>query len=347
MNGRTRISCFLVVSIPFISTVSSQPKETMNLIPDPKIVFLSNRDAPSGHFDIFIMNMDGTGQINLTKASMTVRTTSRPQLSPDQKKILFLSYEANQRLLTIMDQDGKNKIHVAEVSSDNPQAQFSPDGSKVLFVAARDGIRQIYTVESNGRNETNLSRNRHHEYEPAFSPDGSRIAFVSDQDGTSSIMIMDSDGKNRQQLTDPSGEDRDPNFSPDGSQIVFSSARKRNSDIYLMESDGTNLRNLTNSASMENEPRFHPNSSKILFVSNRSGMTRRDICSIDVQGQSYKNLTDKLNFANLFFDVSPDGKHIAFTSIKSDGSDVYIMDSEGDNPRNLSRHKSWDQNPSF
>jgi Tol biopolymer transport system component len=246
-----------------------------------------------------------------------------------------------------MDQDGKNKIHLAEVYSDAPQAHFSPDGSKIVFVAVIDGIRQIHTVECTGKNETNLSRNRHHEFEPAFSPDGSRIAFVSDQDGTSSIMIMDSDGKNRMQLTDSSGEDRDPNFSPDGSHIVFSSERKRNSDIYLMESNGGHLKNLTNSASMENEPKFHPNGSKILFVSNQRGATHRDICSIDVKGQSYKNLTYKLNIANYFFDVSPDGKNIAFTSIQSDGCDIYVMDPEGKNPRNLSRHTAWDQNPSF
>lgn len=326
---------------------SYQLKSKTNVISNPRIVFLSNRDAAAEKFDVFIMNADGTRQVNLTKGWMSVRTTSKPQLSPDQKKILFLSYEANQRRLTIMDQDGKNKIHVAEVFTDNPQAEFSSDGSKIVFVAVIDGIRQIHTVQSNGKNLTNLSRNGHHEFEPEFSPDGSRIVFVSDQDGTSSIMIMDSDGKNRMQLTDSSGEDHGPNFSPDGSQIVFRSERKRISDIYLMESNGKQLKNLTNSASMENEPRFHPNGSKILFVSNERGANRRDICSIDVKGQSYMNLTYKLNLANYFFDVSPNGKNIAFTSVQSDGCDIYIMDLEGKDPKNLSRHASWDQNPSF
>jgi Tol biopolymer transport system component len=114
-----------------------------------------------------------------------------------------------------------------------------------------------------------------------------------------------------------------------------------------MESNGKHLTNLTHSASMENEPKFHPNGSKILFVSNQRGATHRDICSIHVKGQSYSNLTSRLNIANYFFDVSPDGKNIAFTSIQSEGCDIYIMDLEGKNPRNLSRHASWDQNPSF
>ncbi len=299
------------------------------------------------YFDIFIMNLDGTEQINLTKGWMNVRTTSKPKWSPDQKKILFLAYEAERKVLTIMGQDGKNKIQLAEVFSDDPQAQFSPDGSKVVFVAVIDGIRQIHTVACDGRNETNLSRNRYHEYEPTFSPDGSKIAFVSDQDGTSSIFVMNSDGKKRKKLTDPPGGDRNPDFSPDGSQIVFCSERDRNIDIFIMKSNGKQLKNLTNSISIENEPRFHPNGSTILFVSNQRGVTHRDICSIDVKGQSFSNLTFSLNIANYFFDISPDGKNIVFTSIQYDGCDIYSMDLDGKNQRNLSQHASWDQNPSF
>ena len=37
---------------------------------------------------------------------------------------------------------------------------------------------------------------------------------------------------------------------------------------------------------------------------------------------------------------SPDGKRIAFNSFRDGTSDIYVMDADGDNQRNLTKHDS-------
>ena len=44
--------------------------------------------------------------------------------------------------------------------------------------------------------------------------------------------------------------------------------------------------------------------------------------------------------------VSPDGKRIAFTSMKNGGDrDIYVMDADGGNQRNLTKHPDSDWHP--
>ena len=60
------------------NTISTKNKNVINIEPcfspdGKRIAFVSNRD---GHYDIFIMNIDGSGQTNLTKNSYMDRTPS-------------------------------------------------------------------------------------------------------------------------------------------------------------------------------------------------------------------------------------------------------------------------------
>jgi TolB protein len=87
-----------------------------------KIAFSSNR---TGNFEIFIMNADGTTQINVTNHSAFDRT---PSWSPDGEKIAFESNRNGNWDIFIMNADGTTQINV----TNNPYTDKWPSWSPHL-----------------------------------------------------------------------------------------------------------------------------------------------------------------------------------------------------------------------
>ncbi len=312
-----------------------------------KIVFLSNRDAPKGQFDIFMMNLDGSGQTNLTKGLHSVRSISRPQLSPDQKKILFVAFEQSGAALQLFDVATDTVWHLTEVGLDVPQACFSPRGDQILFVKRIAGHKQICVINSDGSNERNLSNNDVDEFDPTFSGDGKKIAFVSTQSGSKSIWIMNSDGSHRRLLPKRPGNAGHPRFSPDGRKLVFHVFNKGSNDIYLADLGRNSVKPLYESKANDINPRYSPVGNKVLFLSNARGMKYQDVCVYDFAKGAITVVSDRLNYINQNPTFSPDGKYIVFESILFGNSEVYRVDPDGNHLTNLTNDPRWDCAPTL
>ena len=147
-------------------------------------------------------------------------------------------------------------------------------------------------------------------------------------------------------------------------RIAFASDRNMawNADIYLMAPDGKQIRQLTEQPKTDTEPAWSPDGQKITFVSYRD-VKKRPEPGIEIwRGEIYVMNADGTNPINLTRSVerpdgvaswSPDGKQIAFTSAKLfnartlANSDIFVMDAEGVNPRNLTNHNALDQTPDW
>ena len=90
-------------------------------------------------------------------------------------------------------------------------------------------------------------------------------------------------------------------------KIVFSSDRDGNWEIYAMDADGGNQRRLTNNPGRDRSPSWSPDGKRIVFVSNKDGDVRN-------------------------------GKPTA---------EIYVMDADGGNQRNLTNHPDRDSSPSW
>jgi len=135
------------------------------------------------------------------------------------------------------------------------------------------------------------------------------IVFESKRAHNYDIYLLDLASGEEKRLTDHPAYDGEPSWSPDGQQIVFVSNRDWNQEIYVMDRDGRNQRNLTNSQAKPG-------------------------------GEVWTGIDCEPCW-------SPDGTRIAFRSIRDGGSEIYVMNSDGTNQRNLTNSPTMDIEPTW
>ncbi len=195
--------------------------------PREKIVFVSNRD---GNSEIYIMNPDGSGQMNLTRHR---GNDYSPAWSPTGKQILLASDRAGKISdLYVMDADGEGVRRVFGKKVERRHPAWSPDGEQIAYYRVDRGEVAIYTASIDGGAEKRIAIGM----QPAWAPDSSEIAFISAE-----MLIPINDGFGGIQIAKPRIEivnvqtrakeqispDRfplmfHPTWTPDGTKFVFS-----------------------------------------------------------------------------------------------------------------------------
>lgn len=155
----------------------------------------------------------------------------------------------------------------------------------------------LFLVNADGSGMQRLSDDLHL-FQPDWSPDGSRIVFVeSERSGGGDISLMDADGSNVRRLTLTPDEEAMPVWSPDGTRIAFI----RDGGLWIMGADGTGqvlLLEIPGPGVWAAYPTWSPDGTKIAFV-------------------------------------RPFTRGISDTCPKNTGTGVFVMESDGSDPRRL------------
>jgi Tol biopolymer transport system component len=243
----------------------------------------------------------------------------------------------------VMNSDGSGRTNITNRPlSDDYNPDWSPDRRKIAFTSTRDdGNFEIYIMNADGTQQVNISNDPGYDANPAWSPDGSKIAFVSNRNGADTeIYVMDADGGNVTRLTQDPADDMAPVWSPDGSKIAFVSNRDGgNSDIFVMDAGGSDPVNITNSPAEESSLSWSVND-EIAFVSYLNGSSsiyKMNAVGSDPVKVSQTTATE-INPA-----WSKAGDKIFFISYEDSNAngDVYVMDADGANRTNLTRHPGF------
>ena len=142
-------------------------------------------------------------------------------------------------------------------------------------------------------------------------------------------------------------------------RIAFMSTRsERNGEIFVMNADGRRVRRLTKHPQYDAVPAWSPDGQKITFMSFRDlhridGAINGEIYVMNPDGTNPINLTQSPERPDGVSSWSPDGKQIAFTSAEifnGDGVfhwDIWVMDADGGNLRNLTNHHAQEWSPAW
>ncbi len=183
--------------------------------------------------DIYLMNADGTGAVQLTSHDST---DAQPAWSPDSTRIAFSSNRTGNYEIYVVNTDGSSLVQLTVAPGADGQPAWSPDGARIAFASDRDGDADIYTMNAaDGTGVLQLTANTDGDLGPAWSPDGTRIAFHSDSTGNFAIYVMNADGSGKRRLTAggvPPQELAD--WSPDGTRIAYDS----DGDLFVLWLDG-------------------------------------------------------------------------------------------------------------
>lgn len=208
---------------------------------DPAVSPDGTRILFASYDDIYVMNANGSGRVNLTQHPAF---DLEPRWSPDGTRIVFTSdRDAGGAFdVFVMNADGSNPVNVSNHPARDNQASWSPDGTKLAFSSDRTGELEVFVMNSDGSDPVNLTNNPDgSDSAPAWSPDGTKIAFTR----AGEIFVMNADGSNPMNLTNHTADDFGPSWSPDGSRITFTSNRTYFRDVFVMNADGSAQENLS------------------------------------------------------------------------------------------------------
>lgn len=258
-----------------------------------KIAFASTRD---GNWEIYTMEVDGSGQTNLTNNAAADR---EPAFAPDGGNIVFTSDRGGRADVWSMDANGGNLTNLTNGAGQSYSPAYSPNGGKIAFASSRFASSDIYTMDADGSDQTRLTDGIGFSDTPAYSPDGSKIAFTSTRDGDWEIYTMDADGSDLKQITNTADEVLDlyPAYSPDGGRIAFARRGPDGSypfDVWAMDPDGANQADITSRPGQESDPTYSPDGSRIAYSGTASEIdSETDIYTIGSAGGNATNLTDR------------------------------------------------------
>jgi TolB protein len=234
----------------------------------------------------------------------------------------------------VSDYDGANPRRITINRALNVFPNWSPDGRSIVYTSYRSGqpdllISNIYA----GTMET-PTKGSGQNWLPVFSPDGKRIAFTSNRDGNPEIYVMDRDGTDLRRLTNNPEIDSTPTFSPSGTQIAFASGRSGTPQIYVVGVDGAGLRRISQE-SYADRPTWSPAPYNEIAFSARTG-PGFDIKILNIGTGETRQITfgEGTNESPAW---APNGRHLAFMSTRAGRSQIFTVDRDGRNLRQITR----------
>jgi Tol biopolymer transport system component len=111
---------------------------------------LAYHSTQNGYYDIYLMNLDGTGTQRLTFEPETMDVW--PEWSPNGDSIIFHSERDGDSEIFVMDANGSNQTNLTNNDELERTPRYSADGTHIVFRAERDGISNIYIMEADGSN---------------------------------------------------------------------------------------------------------------------------------------------------------------------------------------------------
>jgi TolB protein len=361
------LSLALGMALAAVVATAGMAQQAEGAVPN-KLVFTSNRatgagvDNPTGDYEIFSMNSDGSGVKQLTFNSVN---DYEPILSADGAKVAFQSegiqssnQEGDAEVYVMNASDGSSKQNLSNngLGVEDYAPVFSPDGKKIAYQSQFDqasnseGDWEVYRVNTlDGSGKKNLSNSGPEvdDTSPTFSPDGTKIAYTSrgvqtsNSGGDQEIYRMNTlDGTGKKNVTNNGINDSGPDFSPDGQKFAYQSWGVQTSnpegdvEIYRINAlDGSGKQNLSNNGLYveDTSATFSPDGTKVLYESHGAQSSNlegdEEIYRMNtLDGKGKKNLSNSgSGVSDIIPDFSPDGTKVTYVS-----SGVQSSNTEGD-----------------
>jgi serine/threonine-protein kinase len=199
-------------------------------------------------------------------------------------------------------------------------------GGTLAYVTAESGVRpsgSLVWVDRRGREEPlDLPQRR---YGPGrISPDGTRVAIGIMDNGSADIWVFDVKGGALKRLTFAPRTNGLPVWTPDGRQIIFSMYDQKGVlNLYRQISDGSEPYEAITSSQMPQWPSsVTPDGTRVIGFDLGRPPRPGGVIVVPLAGGA--GAVVKSLFDGDFAESSPDGRYLAYQSMESGRSEVYV-----------------------
>jgi serine/threonine protein kinase len=302
--------------------------------PDGNQVAFSWNGEKQDNYDIYVKLVDSSAPLRLT-TNPAVDTL--PAWSPDGRQIAFLrtSGPTSREILLVSPLGGVER-KLADLSQGVNPAEWwtapawTPD-SKFLAVRDETAIVLVGVESGEKRKLTSPPDGWTGDWQASFSPDGRMLAFARIRNGpTQDIFLAPvSDGAKSRQLTHDNIWIGGLAWTPDGNEIVFASSRSGDQTLWRISPSGGTPERLPAVGAFASQPSIARQGRRAAFVRStvRKSFWRLDLSPGGLRRTPVRLVMSSRNDGGPM--LSPDGRHIAFTSDRSGSSELWVCDSKG------------------
>lgn len=267
-------------------------------------------------------------------------------------QIAFASERGDSKEIWVMDYDGFNSRQLTFNGGISKFPEYSDDNKRIAYTVKLPTLNRwvLRNHEIDGT-ESTIQTDGTYMSSPAFAPDG-RIAFSARTSTSrdSDIFVTPPSASRFTNVTNYRGIDTSPTWSPTGTQIAFISDRSGSPQVWVMDADGSNVRRLVNEGGHCDSPDWSPDGRFILYSWQAPTQWKHDVYLAEVATGRLYQLTSGRG-SNESPHWSPDGRHIAFQSTRTGKKQIFIMNADGKNLKQISAYginesPSWSNYPS-
>ncbi|MBD3176937.1 MAG: hypothetical protein GF320_17320, partial [Armatimonadia bacterium] len=217
-----------------------------------------SRAAFSYQGDLWIADIDDSGEGQARRLTVHVAYEGRIRFSPDGERIAFSSDRYGSQDIFIVPADGGEIERVTHHSATDIMAEWSPDGRTLLFSSGGRDFREWapYEIDLDTGYVRPLFRDSQSCHGMTYSPDGRYVAGLRGGQawwrkdykgsGDSDVFLYDRETDTLEILTDDyDGIDNWPNFAENGETLTWVSDRDGRPNLYAMDMETREIRRLT------------------------------------------------------------------------------------------------------
>lgn len=255
------------------------------------------------------------------------------------KRIVFSSNrDSRYYQLYMINSNGEQLERLTFSNSFDRDPHVSYDGKKIAFTSNRYGQYQIFYLNLETKIVTQLTDNEFDKTNPIWNTTNTKILYTINNGKSSYIAMMNPDGSGQELITKPGGNQYGYGFSPDSSKISYEAINHDRHEIFIFDLATKKATPIVNYDGLTDvgDPVFSPYANMLVFTSDSLHRGRRQLYFYDDNVKHYYRLTnDELDKDDPVF--SPDGKMIAYIAKWQNAWNIYVMNVDGTDVRNITQ----------
>ncbi|HEX6729466.1 MAG TPA: protein kinase, partial [Pyrinomonadaceae bacterium] len=276
------------------------------------------RFSPDGKFIVYASAKDGASPIWLKQLGGGDPFTNRsaegvgasPIWSPDGQEIAFLSRREGQNGIWKMPAFGGAPALIKNLERPS-RGLISWSKTGQIYFISQGNLFSLNIANQQVTPVTNFDVAKPVDRIFSVSADEQQVVYSDIQSGQHDIWMLPRSGGEATRVTNDKPEDSQPVWAPDGKRILYSSKRNGIKQVFLAYLDGRQPVQLTINDNNTDVLDVSVDGTKILYATTRE---ESDLWSVGIDQPKESQLTSDAGI-ELWPDVSPDGKSVAFQAL--------------------------------